>query len=107
MPLISLHGVSKRYLGGIAALTDVTFDVDEGEFLFLSGPSGAGKTTLLRLLLRMEVASQGDVLAFGQEALLFGFEGGAVVGQGLALGLRSWCSAARFCWVVWSSLRKA
>ncbi len=66
MPLISLHGVSKRYLGGIAALTDVTFDVDEGEFLFLSGPSGAGKTTLLRLLLRMEVASQGDVLAFGR-----------------------------------------
>ncbi len=66
MPLISLHGVSKSYPGGIEALSDVTFDVEEGEFVFLSGPSGAGKTTLLRLLLRMEVASRGDVLAFGR-----------------------------------------
>jgi cell division transport system ATP-binding protein len=66
MPLISMHGVGKRYQGGVEALSNVSFDIEEGEFVFLSGPSGAGKTTILRLLMRMEVASQGDVLAFGR-----------------------------------------
>ncbi|HOU54936.1 MAG TPA: cell division ATP-binding protein FtsE [Myxococcota bacterium] len=66
MPLLSLQGVTKRYPGGVEALRDVSFEVNEGEFLFLAGPSGAGKTTLLRLLVRLEVATQGDILVFGR-----------------------------------------
>ncbi len=66
MPVISLHSVVKRYPGGIEALNGVSFEVEAGEFVFLSGPSGAGKTTLIRLLLRMEDATSGDVLVFGR-----------------------------------------
>jgi cell division transport system ATP-binding protein len=66
MPLVQLHQVSKRFPNGTQALSDVTCTIEPGEFVFLAGPSGAGKTTLLRLLLRMEVATEGDVLLFGR-----------------------------------------
>lgn len=66
MPVITLHSVVKRYPGGIEALNGLSFEVEPGEFVFLSGPSGAGKTTLIRLLLRMEEATSGDILVFGR-----------------------------------------
>ncbi len=66
MPVITLHSVVKRYPGGIEALNGLSFEVEAGEFVFLSGPSGAGKTTLIRLLLRMEEATSGDILVFGR-----------------------------------------
>ncbi|MBM4394991.1 MAG: cell division ATP-binding protein FtsE [Deltaproteobacteria bacterium] len=66
MPLVSLHNVTKRYPNGTEAIRGLSFEVGKGEFVFLSGPSGAGKTTLIRLLLRMEQASEGDVLVFGR-----------------------------------------
>lgn len=53
--------VSKKYNENITALEDVGFKVDDGEFLFLVGPSGAGKTTLLRLLIREETPTSGDI----------------------------------------------
>jgi cell division transport system ATP-binding protein len=58
--------VGKRFPNGTVALQDVSFQLEPGEFVFLSGPSGAGKTTLIRLLLRMDIATDGDVLAFGR-----------------------------------------
>jgi ABC-type branched-subunit amino acid transport system ATPase component len=48
-PLVQLQGVTKRF-GGLQAVTDVTFDVEAGELLFLIGPNGAGKTTLFNLM---------------------------------------------------------
>lgn len=66
MPLVQLHQVSKRFPSGTQALSGVSFSVEPGEFVFLAGPSGAGKTTLLRLLLHMEIATEGDVLLFGR-----------------------------------------
>jgi len=53
--------VSKKYNENITALEDVGFKVEDGEFLFLVGPSGAGKTTLVRLLIREEVPSSGSI----------------------------------------------
>ena len=53
--------VSKKYNENITALEDVGFRVEDGEFLFLVGPSGAGKTTLVRLLIREEVPSSGSI----------------------------------------------
>jgi len=66
MPIISLHQVSKRYPGGFEALKAVTFSVEPGEMLFLTGHSGAGKTTLLNLIAAIERANGGTVLVNGQ-----------------------------------------
>jgi len=62
--MIRLQHVSKIFGDGpgrVPALSEVSFDVDRGEFVVLSGSSGAGKTTLLRLLYRDELPSEGDI----------------------------------------------
>ena len=60
--MIHCYRVSKHYAGGQRALEEVTFQIERGEFAFLTGPSGAGKTTLLRLVFRQEVPSSGQIL---------------------------------------------
>jgi len=64
--IISFKQVSKRYPGGFEALKLVTFSVDPGEMLFLTGHSGAGKTTLLKLIAAIERVNSGTVLVNGQ-----------------------------------------
>ena len=64
--MIQLHKVSKVYPPDYTGVRDVTLQVDEGEFLFLCGPSGAGKTTLLRLLFRSEQATEGQIIVWGR-----------------------------------------
>jgi len=66
MAIISFQQVSKRYAGGIEALRAVSFSVEPGEMVFVTGHSGAGKTTLLKLVAAMERASRGTVLVGGQ-----------------------------------------
>jgi cell division transport system ATP-binding protein len=63
--MIQLFNVAKSYGGGTPALVDVTFEVQKGEFIFLTGPSGAGKTTLLKIMYRTEKFDQGQVLVNG------------------------------------------
>ena len=66
--MIRLHHVCKLFQGGpmkLPALSDVSFTVDKGEFVVLSGASGAGKTTLLRLLYADEQASEGEIEVAG------------------------------------------
>lgn len=63
--MIRFDGVSKRYEGGIEALSRVSFELDSGEMAFLTGPSGAGKSTLMKLIILMERASQGQVIVNG------------------------------------------
>ena len=50
--MIRLTEVSKQYLTGVFALSDINFEVDKGEFIFLVGPTGSGKTTIFKLLIR-------------------------------------------------------
>ncbi len=47
--MLSLDGVCVRY-GGLSALTDVSLDIAEGDFITVIGPNGAGKTTLLKAI---------------------------------------------------------
>ena len=64
--MIRFDNVSKNYGYQQDALRNVTFDVDKGEFIFLTGHSGAGKSTLLRLIALMDHASRGEVLVEGR-----------------------------------------
>lgn len=64
--MIQFFHVSKRYPTGQVALEEVTFEIERGEFCFLTGPSGAGKTTILRLILREETPSTGQILVLGR-----------------------------------------
>jgi branched-chain amino acid transport system ATP-binding protein len=48
-PILSVSGLSKHF-GGVAAVQDISFEVQEGEVLGLMGPNGAGKSTLLNLI---------------------------------------------------------
>jgi cell division transport system ATP-binding protein len=63
-PVIRVFHATKRYAGK-QALVDVTFDIAEKDFLFITGPSGAGKTTLLRLMYLGETVSEGQILVDG------------------------------------------
>lgn len=58
--MIKFSQVSKKF-GKIIALNDVSFEIEPGEFIFITGPSGAGKTTLLRLILKEIVPSEGKI----------------------------------------------
>ncbi|MCD4697018.1 MAG: ATP-binding cassette domain-containing protein, partial [Bacteroidales bacterium] len=60
--LIEFREVTKEYEEGFKALDNVSFSVDNGEFVFIVGESGAGKTTLARLLIREEFPTSGQVL---------------------------------------------
>jgi cell division transport system ATP-binding protein len=62
MRLLRFDAVHKQYPGGRAALQDVSFDVEAGEVLFVTGHSGAGKSTLLKLLHLAERPDRGAVL---------------------------------------------
>lgn len=64
--MIHFHQVSKRYPSGQEALTGVSFDVEPGEMLFLTGHSGAGKSTLMKLIMLMERATTGQVVIAGR-----------------------------------------
>ena len=62
---IHVENVSKTYKsksGPVAALQDVTFQVQNGEFVSIVGPSGSGKSTIFRIIAGLESASEGSVL---------------------------------------------
>lgn len=63
--ILQIRGAT-RYFGGLAAVKDVTVDVEEGEIFGIIGPNGAGKTTLLNLISGLLSLSSGDIFFRGQ-----------------------------------------
>jgi len=58
--MILFENVTKKF-GSSQALDEVSFEIKQGEFVFIVGPSGAGKSTLLRILTREIIPSSGKV----------------------------------------------
>jgi sn-glycerol 3-phosphate transport system ATP-binding protein len=61
MAQVRLEAVTKEFAGGVRAVSDVSLEVPDGEFLVLVGPSGCGKTTALRLIAGLEKATSGTI----------------------------------------------
>ena len=64
--MIEFHRVSKRYESGYQALANLSFEVSEGELVFLTGHSGAGKSTLMKLIALIERPTAGQVVVNGR-----------------------------------------
>ncbi|MBR5153870.1 MAG: ATP-binding cassette domain-containing protein [Alphaproteobacteria bacterium] len=62
---ISFANVAAKYDGTPDILTDVSFNISNGSFYFLTGASGAGKTTLLRLIYQLHKPARGQIKLFG------------------------------------------
>jgi branched-chain amino acid transport system ATP-binding protein len=79
--VLQVKDVSKRF-GGLQALSDVTFDLPEGQILGLIGPNGAGKTTLFNVINGVYAPTQGQVFFRGEEVT--GKPSYAIARRGLA-----------------------
>ena len=68
--VIEINNVSFQY-EHTQVLNDISFAVQEGEFLALLGPNGSGKSTLLKLILGLLKPMKGDIQLFGQSSSQF------------------------------------
>lgn len=59
--MILLENVSKSYKNGVNALKNISLCIDEGEFVYIIGPTGSGKSTLIKLLDGEEIPDEGNV----------------------------------------------
>ncbi len=74
--MIQLSKICKAYPGGYEALRSISFEIDAGEMVFLTGHSGAGKSTLLKLIAAIERPNSGSIIVKGQNIGLI--KGGAL-----------------------------
>jgi cell division transport system ATP-binding protein len=69
MPQIEFINVTKTYESNFTALSQVSFSVEDDEFVFIVGPSGAGKSTAVKLLIREEKCDSGEILFKGKNVM--------------------------------------
>ena len=86
MPILEGQGVTK-YFGGLAAVSNVDFHVDQGEILGLIGPNGAGKTTLFGLISAAYVPKPGLIQFKGEN--ITGLKPHQICKKGLARTFQS------------------
>ncbi|MBW1645300.1 MAG: ABC transporter ATP-binding protein [Deltaproteobacteria bacterium] len=66
MALLTVHGLGKKF-GGITALNNIDFTIDEGEIMGIIGPNGSGKTTLINCITGFIRASAGKIVFEGRD----------------------------------------
>jgi sulfate transport system ATP-binding protein len=62
---IEVKAIAKKF-GGVTAVSNVNFSINDGELVALLGPSGGGKTTVLRMIAGLEIPTSGDIMIRGQ-----------------------------------------
>jgi len=65
--MIQLTHVSKDFGGERKALSDISVEIPDGDFVFLIGPTGAGKTTFIKLITREVIPTEGQVVIDGED----------------------------------------
>lgn len=66
MSILEVTGLTKKF-GGLTAVSDVTFDIEEGQVYGVVGPNGAGKTTMFNLISGIYPATAGTILFNGED----------------------------------------
>ena len=79
--LLDIKGLSVTF-GGLNALHDLNFHVDEGEIVSVIGPNGAGKTTFFNMISGMVTPTSGEILFKGES--LLGLDPNQVTARGIA-----------------------
>jgi cell division transport system ATP-binding protein len=70
--MIEASNLTKRYPGGFEAVKDVSFRIDAGQMVLITGHSGAGKTTLVKLISTIERPTSGSLVVNGQNLAALG-----------------------------------
>ena len=78
-PLLELRGISKSF-GSVQALSDVDFDVRNGEVMALVGDNGAGKSTLIKCVAGIHAYDDGEILFDGHPVTIHGPKDAAKLG---------------------------
>lgn len=66
---VEVRGLTKIYSGGVAGISELTFNVNAGEIYSLIGPNGSGKTTTLRIIATLIKPTRGTVRVFGVDVV--------------------------------------
>jgi multiple sugar transport system ATP-binding protein len=61
MASVKLKNITKRFEGGVTAVSNFDLDIEDKEFIILVGPSGCGKTTTLRMIAGLEEITEGEI----------------------------------------------
>ena len=77
LPKLTVSGLNKHF-GTLEALSDISLQIDEAEFICIVGPSGCGKTTFLRIVAGLEAATSGEVRIDGDVVKKPGLDRGFV-----------------------------
>ncbi|HHU22650.1 MAG TPA: sn-glycerol-3-phosphate ABC transporter ATP-binding protein UgpC [Clostridiales bacterium] len=66
MSSVTMKGITKKYAGGVTAVSDFNLEIEDKEFIILVGPSGCGKSTTLRMIAGLEEITQGELYIDGK-----------------------------------------
>jgi len=76
MPIVEVKNLTKIF-GNVVAVKDISFTIEERDFLILLGPSGCGKTTILRMIAGLEIPTSGEIIL--RDRLVFSSKKGVFV----------------------------